>query len=374
MAWAIGAGSTGSTPFAPAVGANAIGVLRAALLVGLFGLAGAILQGGSITDAVGRELVLGQAIPPVAAAVALTAAAALVAIGVFAGYPIATAFTVTGAVVGAGLALGGDPNWSKYGQISTLWIATPFVGGGAAYGIARLLRAETVPDRVGIPLLAGILGATLTHLRFDALGPPGQGGSPASWTADHVALDSTVSMVLVTLAAALVAAALVRWAVHSDPRSGARTFVVALGALVAFSAGGTQVGLAAGPMLPVVEGLPVQPSHVIGVAGFAMLVGSWTGAPRMIKAVAQDYSSLGPRRSIAALLPSYLIAQTAVLYGIPISFNEIVISAVVGSGLAAGADSVSARKISRTVLAWLGSLVLAFGVCYALVAVLPIGV
>jgi len=37
--------------------------------------------------------------------------------------------------------------------------------------------------------------------------------------------------------------------------------------------------------------------------GFGLLIGSWTGAPRMIKAISQDYSSLGPRRSIAALIP-----------------------------------------------------------------------
>ncbi|MFC6737687.1 inorganic phosphate transporter, partial [Halolamina salina] len=39
MAWAIGAGSSGSTPFAPAVGANAISVMRAGLVVGVLGFA-----------------------------------------------------------------------------------------------------------------------------------------------------------------------------------------------------------------------------------------------------------------------------------------------------------------------------------------------
>ena len=48
MAWAIGAGSSGSTPFAPAVGANAISIMRAGFLVGLLGLAGAVLQGGNL--------------------------------------------------------------------------------------------------------------------------------------------------------------------------------------------------------------------------------------------------------------------------------------------------------------------------------------
>jgi PiT family inorganic phosphate transporter len=81
----------------------------------------------------------------------------------------------------------------------------------------------------------------------------------------------------------------------------------------------------------------------------------------MIKAVAQDYSSLGPRRSISALLPSFAIAQVAVLFGIPVSFNQIVLSGIVGAGVAVGGgDVVSRRKIAVTVGAWTGSLLLAF--------------
>ena len=71
MAWAIGAGSSGSTPFAPAVGANAIGVMRAGFIVGLLGLAGASLQGANVTEAVGSELVAGGTLSPTAAIVAI---------------------------------------------------------------------------------------------------------------------------------------------------------------------------------------------------------------------------------------------------------------------------------------------------------------
>jgi len=135
---------------------------------------------------------------------------------------------------------------------------------------------------------------------------------------------------------------------------------------VAFSAGGSQVGLAVGPMLPLVEprGVPVTAALVGG--GLGLLVGSWTGAPRMIKAIAQDYSSLGPRRSIAALIPSFAIAQTAVFFGIPVSFNEIIVSSIIGSGYAAGGGGgVSAGKMGYTVLAWIGSLIGAIVVGYA---------
>ncbi len=97
-----------------------------------------------------------------------------------------------------------------------------------------------------------------------------------------------------------------------------------------------------------------------------MLAGSWTGAPRMIKSLAQDYSSLGPRRSISALVPSFLIAQLAVLLGVPVSFNEIVVSAIIGSGAAVGGrDAVDARKILVTIGAWAGSFGLSFALAYA---------
>jgi PiT family inorganic phosphate transporter len=96
-----------------------------------------------------------------------------------------------------------------------------------------------------------------------------------------------------------------------------------------------------------------------------MLVGSWTGASRMIKSLSQDYSSLGPRRSISALVPSFLIAQLAVLLGVSVSFNEIAVSAVIGSGAAVGGlGAVDPEKILTTVGAWAGSFALSFALAY----------
>jgi PiT family inorganic phosphate transporter len=386
MAWSIGAGSSGSTPFAPAVGANAISIMRAGFFVGVLGLAGAVLQGANVTEAVGRELIRGVSISPLGATVALLVAGGLVAVGVFAGYPVATAFTVTGAMVGVGLAQGGDPALSKYAQIGTLWVLTPFAGGGAAFGIARLLRHESVPERVGVPLLGGVVGLLLANIEFTLLGPEGAGASLAVVAARRVTGGSTgaaasalpvapgtieVAAMAATslLLAGVVAAALYR-DVATSPEAAQQRFLLAMGALVAFSAGGSQVGLAIGPVVPLLDDLPlaVPLVAVLFAGGAGLLVGSWTGAPRMIKALSQDYSSLGPRRSIAALIPSFAIAQTAVLFGIPVSFNEIVVSAIVGSGYAAGGSSVSGAKMGYTVLAWVGSLVLAFVLGYGVYA------
>ena len=367
MAWAIGAGSSGSTPFAPAVGANAISVMRAGFIVGLLGLSGAILQGANVTNAVGTELIGGVTLTVTAAVVALLTAAILVALGVFAGYPIATAFTVTGAVVGVGLAMGGDPAWAKYQQIVTLWVLTPFVGGGAAYGTARTLRSGRVSETTTVPVLAGIVGVLVANMEFAALGTDGSSASVARASALELAgtgVGETAWFVVSVLFVGVAAAAIVgRW-MYTDPTRGQRRFLLVLGGLVAFSAGGSQVGLAIGPLVPLLDAVTVPLLALLVGGGLGLLVGSWTGAPRMIKALAQDYSSLGPRRSIAAMIPSFAIAQTAVALGVPVSFNEIIVSAIIGSGYAAGGSGVSKQKMLYTVLAWVGSLVLAFGLSY----------
>ncbi len=371
MAWAIGAGSSGSTPFAPAVGANAISVMRAGFIVGILGLLGAVLQGANVTQAVGTELVVGPPLPATPATIALVTAASLVAVGIFTGYPIATAFTVTGAVVGVGLAAGGGPAWAKYQEIGLLWVAVPFVGGGVAYVTARLLRADRIPERGAVPLLGWLVGLVLANIRFSLLGPGSSEASIAQFLSRQVgngiALQAGVSVVLATLVALALA-----WDLGRDLEGGQQRFLLILGGLVAFSAGGSQVGLALGPLVPLVSSFDPPLIALLVGGGIGLLLGSWTGAPRMIKALSQDYSSLGPRRSIAALIPSFAIAQTAVFFGLPVSFNEIIVSAIIGSGYAAqtGEGEVSPRKMIYTALAWVGSLVVSFAVGYgAVVAV-----
>lgn len=62
--------------------------------------------------------------------------------------------------------------------------------------------------------------------------------------------------------------------------------------------------------------------------------------------------------------PSFIIADAAIYFGIPVSFNENLVTAVVGSGYTAGRSAVSRPKMARTVLAWILSFVIAFGLGY----------
>jgi PiT family inorganic phosphate transporter len=124
--------------------------------------------------------------------------------------------------------------------------------------------------------------------------------------------------------------------------------------------------------VPLLDTVAVPITAILVGGGFGLLVGSWTGAPRMIKSLSQDYSSLGPRRSISALFPSFLMAQLAVYLGVPVSFNEILVAAILGSGMAvSGGEGVSSGKLTRTIGAWIGSFVVAFAIGYGALVILP---
>jgi PiT family inorganic phosphate transporter len=371
MAWSLGANSN-SPPFAPAIGANAVSTMRAAFLVGLLAAAGALTQGGAISETVGQNLIDGVTITPLAATCGLLVAASFMALGVYSGYPVPAAFATTGAMVGVGLSLGGAAAVETYQRIGLFWILVPPMSGGLAFVTAKLLRHDDVPETVGVPLLAAVVSAILAHIRLGVIPHPDRSqGSAAEAVA--LAVDGPTLagidpvLVAVTLAFALAGFSLIRRRTLASTEGGIRTFLVVLGSVVAFSSGGSQVGLATGPLENLYGGELGLPAIVLfGVGATGILAGAWMGAPRLLQATSREYAQLGVRRSIAALVPGFVIAQLAIAFGIPISFNNIIISGVIGGGLAAGSAGVSRRKIAVTLSFWVITLVTSIGVGFGI--------
>ena len=379
-AWTLGANSN-SPPFAPAIGANAVSTMRAAFLVGILAAAGALTQGGAISETVGAGLVDGVAITSLAATAGLLTATGFMAFGIYTGYPVPAAFATTGAMIGVGLSLGGDPAVGTYQRIAAFWALVPPVSGGLAYGTATLLRREDVPETVSIPLLAALVAGVVANVRLSVLpSPPGASqGSLAGAIARSVDAPSVAgvdpAVVAVSLAFAALGFQFVRARTRRSVEGGVKTFLLVLGSIVAFSSGGSQVGLATGPLENLYSaelGLPGFVLLALGAAG--ILGGAWMGAPRLLQATSREYAQLGVRRSIAALVPGFVIAQATIFLGIPISFNNIIISGVIGGGLAGGSAGVSREKIVTTVAFWLvtlaGSVLVGFGAYRGLAAVL----
>ncbi|WP_435073016.1 anion permease [Halorubrum sp. HHNYT27] len=379
-AWTLGANSN-SPPFAPAIGANAVSTMRAAFLIGILAAFGALTQGGSISETVGAGLIDGVAITSLAATAGLLTATGFMAFGIYSGYPVPAAFATTGAMIGVGLSLGGDPAIDTYRRIATFWVLVPPASGGLAYLTATMLRHDDIPETVGVPLLAATVGAIVANIRLGVIpSPPGASqnsvaGFAAGFVTAPVVGGVNAVVVVVTALAAAASFWFIRRRVEESIETGIRTFLVILGSVVAFSSGGSQVGLATGPLenLYTTElGLPGIVLLVLGATG--ILAGAWMGAPRLLQATSREYAQLGVRRSIAALVPGFIIAQLAIGLGIPISFNNIIISGIIGGGLAGGSAGVSNRKIGVTLAFWLITLVssvaIGFGLYRALAAVL----
>ncbi|MEZ3145446.1 inorganic phosphate transporter [Halobaculum sp. MBLA0143] len=365
MSFTVGANSN-SAPMAPAVGANALSTLRGALLVGVVAALGAIAQGGSISETIGHGLVTGVTITPLAATATLLTAATLITIGNSRGYPIPSAFTVTGAAVGAGVALGGGFAVATYARILGFWFAIPVVEGVLAYGLAWLLLDDTVSDTLSVPLLAGGVGYALANIQLSFLpAPQNDYGSIAGVVTRRLDVASTgggeAGVVLVGGAIGVLVAATVYWQLRRDVTTGINRMLIALALVVVFTSGGSQVGLATGPLESVFESSLGLPSlYLLGLGGLGILLGGWVRSPRLIQAVAREYASLGPKRSIAAFVPAFLVAQAAIVLGYPISFNKVMISSIVGAGLVGGSsssDGVSATKTGYTIGAWVASMV-----------------
>ena len=371
-AWALGANSN-SPPFAPAIGANAISTMRAAFLIGILAAAGALTQGGSISETVGAGLIGDATITSLAATAGLLTATLFMAFGVYTGYPVPAAFATTGAMVGVGLSLGGTPVYETYQRIGLFWVLVPPVSGGLAYLTATLLRRDDIPETVGVPLLAAVVGGIVANVQLSVIpSPPGATQNSLAGAATMVLPAPAVGGVdpVVVAATLLLAAAsfvFIRRRTQDSVDRGIKTFLVVLGSVVAFSSGGSQVGLATGPLENLYRAELGAPALVLlGIGAAGILGGAWMGAPRLLQATSREYAQLGVRRSIAALVPGFIIAQLAIALGIPISFNNIIISGVIGGGLAGGSAGVSRRKIGVTLGFWVITLVTSVAVGFGL--------
>ena len=290
MSLSIGASSV-SPAFGPVNSSGYMNVLRSALLAGFFAFLGSVVQGANVSKTVGGGFLTGE-IVILQAAIILLVAASLVIFSVLTDYPMPTAFTVVGAVLGSSFAFGNAIKMPVFNKVLAYWILVPFAAAGLSYIMAKLLRKYIDPE---------------------------------------------------------------------SSKKEIKWLLIISGSYMAFTAGAGSVGLAVGPLMSIFD---TSTFILLMFGGISILIGSWVYSPRIIRAVSYDYSSIGPRRSIAALGTSAILAQIGIFYGVPISFNEAIIASVIGSGLVEGKSNTGTSKILRTVGAWTGAFLLAGALTY----------
>jgi PiT family inorganic phosphate transporter len=283
----IGGATTGPA-FGPAVGSAAISKTGAAALMSGFFFLGAWTIGRRVVTTLGEDLITDAGVFTIETSiVVLFFIGGALFVGNYVGVPASTSMTAVGAIAGLGVATG-HLNWAVMGEIAVWWIIAPIVGFWISGMIGRYLY-PTINRWVAIDNTDGPL---VEIDRSGSLPKPVKGPNTTSRE----------------LSGAIV--------------------VVAIGSLMAFSSGTSNIANAIAPLV----GAGVDMNMMILLGGGAVAVGAFTIARRTLDTLGNDITDLPLTAAIVVAVVSSAIVIGLSAIGIPASFVIIATMSIVGLG------------------------------------------
>ena len=282
-------GSTTGPAFGPAVGSGAISKGGAAALMSVFFFLGSWTIGREVVDTLGRDLLTESGVFSLETSiVVLFFIGGALFVGNYAGVPASTSMTAVGAIAGLGVATG-SLDWVVLGEIVVWWLVAPILGFWVSGIIGRYLY-PTINRWVAIEESSG----SLIEVDRDSVVPLPRRGP-----------DTTTREL-----------------------AGAVT-VVAIGCLMAFSSGTSNIANAIAPLVGA-DALAVNPLILLGCA--AVGVGAFTIARRTLDTLGNDITDLPLTAAIVVAVVSSTIVVGLSAIGIPASFVIIATMSIVGLG------------------------------------------
>jgi len=293
----IGGSNTGPA-FGPAVGAGALSKVGAAALMTVFFLLGAWTIGRQVIDTLGEDLITDPGVFTLETSIlVLFFVGAALFVGNYAGVPASTSMTAVGAIAGLGVARGALA-WDVMGEIVVWWLVAPILGFWVSGIIGRYLY-PTINRWVAIEESEGAL------IELDRSGTvPTLRRGPGT---------------------------------TSRELAGAAT-VVAIGCLMAFSSGTSNIANAIAPLVgadvlaPLVDGAALRLNLLILLGCGAVAVGAFTIARRTLDTLGNDITDLPLTAAIVVAVVSSTIVVGLSAIGIPASFVIIATMSIVGLG------------------------------------------
>ncbi len=132
IGWNIGANDAANC-MGTSVGAGILSYRKAVILVGIFALIGAVLQGSGTIGTVGKNILDVGSMSSLSLVAALLGAALLITFFTFKGLPISTTNVVIGALVGIGFVTSVSVNWGSISKIFIAWVFAPLVSAVFSY-------------------------------------------------------------------------------------------------------------------------------------------------------------------------------------------------------------------------------------------------
>lgn len=281
-------GATTGVSFGPAVGANVVTKLGAAVLMSFFFFLGGWLIGPAVVRTLGDELV------PRGVLTLETGIAVLFFIG-FALYlgnlfsvPASTSMTAVGSIAGLGIA-SGTLDWATMGEIVGWWIVAPVVAFWVSAVIGRYFYS-----RINQMVAISPRETTVWKIERDRLLP-------------HFGIKDDVDRR--ELSGALV--------------------VLAIGCYMAFSSGASNVANAVAPLVGSGE---LSMNAGVILAGVAVAIGAFTIARRTLETMANDITALPLTAAIVVMSVSATIVTLLSAIGIPVQLVIVATMSIIGLG------------------------------------------
>lgn len=156
VGWNIGANDTANC-IGTTVGAGLLPFRRAVLLVAIFAVLGAMLQGQHVMETIGKDIVKGD-LNFLAVCVALICSGLFVTLATFKRMPTSTSQAIVGGVVGIGLSINAEINTAKFWAIAGSWIVCPVMVMALAFFLSKLLGAVLKRIRANMLMIQQVIG------------------------------------------------------------------------------------------------------------------------------------------------------------------------------------------------------------------------
>lgn len=137
VGWNTGANDTANC-IGTTVGCGLITFRRAAALVAVFAVMGAMLQGQHVMKTISKGIVSAD-LNYLAVCVTLICSGFFVTLATFLRIPTSTSQAIVGGVVGIGLAVGAEVNYSKFVLIAESWVLCPVLVMLLSFGLMHLI-------------------------------------------------------------------------------------------------------------------------------------------------------------------------------------------------------------------------------------------
>lgn len=290
IGWSIGANDAANS-LGAAVGSKALTLKKAIILIAVFGLLGALLQGSYVTKTIGKGIVpidqLDKTLALYLAVVATFSACAWVVLATYWKMPISTSHSIVGAVAGAGIAINAPVKWKMLLDIFICWIFTPVGAAVLGYIFYRILKNVFY---------------RLIHRKY--------------------------LKIIITI------------------------LIILSGCYVAYTWGANDVANATGVIAG--AGV-LTPKISVIFGGLAIVLGIMTWGYKVIETIGTEITQLLPIMALAAQLASSINVHIYTVFGIPVSTSHSIVGAICGVGLVRGTRVLNMRIMKDIILCWLAT-------------------